>query len=116
MIAIKQKVNKEELAKLAGNLSAIKTFIEIERRIDGKESYKSISKVFEGIVVESGEIADRILFAGIKDGKEPSKTFECICGTTFKEEDGEHKNGYLVCPSCWNDDIREVTINATEVF
>ena len=36
-------------------------------------------------------------------------TYECIaCGTTFKEEDGEYKNGYLVCPSCWHGDLSEV--------
>jgi len=40
--------------------------------------------------------------------KEKARAYECIaCGTTFKEEDGEHKNGYLVCPSCWCDDLRE---------
>lgn len=32
--------------------------------------------------------------------------YECVvCGTTFKYEDGEHKNGYLVCPSCWSEDL-----------
>lgn len=37
--------------------------------------------------------------------------FECLaCGTIFKERDGEYKYGYLVCPSCWNEDIREVTL------
>ena len=41
--------------------------------------------------------------------KERKMVYECIvCGTTFKEEDGEHKNGYLVCPSCWSEDLREV--------
>lgn len=44
--------------------------------------------------------------------KERKMIFECVsCGTTFKEEDGEHKNGYLVCPSCWDEDIRKVEVN-----
>jgi len=44
------------------------------------------------------------------DKRERVEVYECIaCGTTFREEDGEHKNGYLVCPSCWCEDIREIT-------
>ena len=35
-------------------------------------------------------------------------TLECLaCGTTFGEEDGEYKYGYLVCPSCWYEELRE---------
>jgi len=38
------------------------------------------------------------------------KTYECIpCGTTFAEADGEHKDGYLVCPRCWSEDLREIS-------
>ena len=40
------------------------------------------------------------------------KIYECVtCGTTFKESDGEHKNGYLVCPNseCESEDLRELT-------
>lgn len=41
---------------------------------------------------------------------EEQMIWECVvCGTTFRGEDGEHKNGYLVCPSCWSEDLREVT-------
>jgi DNA-directed RNA polymerase subunit RPC12/RpoP len=43
--------------------------------------------------------------------KERTMIYECICGTTFYEYEGEHKNGYLVCPSCWSEDIREVNLN-----
>jgi len=33
--------------------------------------------------------------------------YECVvCDTRFHYEDGEHKNGYLVCPSCWSEDLR----------
>jgi DNA-directed RNA polymerase subunit RPC12/RpoP len=34
--------------------------------------------------------------------------YECLaCGTTFNEEDGEDKYGYLVCPSCGDNELRE---------
>ena len=40
---------------------------------------------------------------------EEARIYECVpCGTTFYARDGEHKNGYLVCPSCWDEDLREV--------
>ena len=40
---------------------------------------------------------------------EEQMIWECLaCGTTFKGEDGEYKNGYLVCPSCWHGDLSEV--------
>ena len=33
--------------------------------------------------------------------------YECVsCGTYFSEGEGEHKDGYLVCPSCWSEDLR----------
>lgn len=32
----------------------------------------------------------------------------CECGTTFLYNDGEWKNGYLVCPSCSSEDLYQV--------
>ena len=41
---------------------------------------------------------------------EEMRAYECVaCETTFKEEDGEHKNGYLVCPSCGDEDLVVIT-------
>ena len=58
---------------------------------------------------------DRKRFEAYEKGEAPDRTFECVvCGTTFKEGDGEHKNGYLVCPSCWDEDVREVTDGRTD--
>jgi len=35
--------------------------------------------------------------------------YECrMCGTTFKEEDGDYKEGYLVCPSCASEDAERI--------
>ena len=39
-------------------------------------------------------------------------TYECVtCGTTFNYAEGEHKNGYLVCPNpkCGSEDLRTIT-------
>lgn len=46
------------------------------------------------------------------------KIYECICcGTTFNYAEGEHKNGYLVCPNpkCESEDLREITDTEQEV-
>ena len=60
-------------------------------------------------VIKGLDPGDRKRLEAYEEG-EASKVYECIaCGTTFKEEDGEHKNGYLVCPSCWCEDLREAT-------
>ena len=46
------------------------------------------------------------LLAPTEKEKEMSNVYECVsCGTSFKYEDGEHKDGYLVCPSCWDEDL-----------
>ncbi|MBA7472472.1 hypothetical protein ES707_07799 [subsurface metagenome] len=68
-IAIKQKVNRDELAELAGYLSFLKGMVDIERKIDGKESYKTISQTMEDAITECSEIADRILYVGIEEAK-----------------------------------------------
>jgi len=37
-------------------------------------------------------------------------TYEClVCGTKFYYEQGEHKNGYLVCPSCGDENLIVIT-------
>ena len=63
---IKQKVTRSELAKLAGHLSFLKGMVEIEREIDGEQSYLSISKTMEASITECGDIADRLLFIGLE--------------------------------------------------
>jgi len=36
--------------------------------------------------------------------------YECrACGTTFLYKDGEHKKGFLVCPSCGSEDIEVIS-------
>jgi len=60
-------------------------------------------------VIGALDSEDRQRLEAYENG-ETGTVYECIaCGTTFKEEDGEHENGYLVCPSCWCEDLREVT-------
>jgi len=60
-------------------------------------------------VIKGLDPNDRKRLEAYENG-ETSTVYECIaCGTTFREEDGEHRNGYLVCPSCWCEDIREIT-------
>lgn len=53
------------------------------------------------------------IFCGLRarmPKKAREKVYECIsCGTTFKESDGEHKYGYLVCPRCGSEDLREIS-------
>lgn len=68
-IAIKQKVNGDELAKLAGQLSFLKGMVGIERKVDGKKSYTAISQTMEDAISECSKIADRILYAGIEREK-----------------------------------------------
>lgn len=44
--------------------------------------------------------------------------YECVvCGTKFHYEQGEHKNGYLVCPNpkCESEDLRTITDTEQEV-
>ena len=64
-------------------------------------------------VIGALDSEDRKRLEAYAKGEAPDRTFECVvCGTTFKEEDGEHKNGYLVCPSpkCESEDLREIDI------
>lgn len=105
--ALKRKVSSQEISRLAGDLNYLKTMVEIERKVCGEDSYRVISRTMEEAIRESCDVADRLLFADIGEAE---KIYECIaCGTTFKEVDGEHKNGYLVCPSCWCEDLREIS-------
>lgn len=68
-IAIKQKVNENELEKLAGYLAYLKGVVGIKRKVIGKESYTAISQTMEDTISECSKIADRILFAGIEEAK-----------------------------------------------
>ena len=69
-------------------------------------------KTIMDAVINALDPKDKQRFEAYETGEIIDKIYECVaCGTTFKEEDGEHKNGYLVCPSCWDEDIREVTGN-----
>lgn len=68
-IEVKQKVKQEELAKLSGDLDFLNTIVGIERKIDGKESYCSISQTMEDAINSCRDIADRLLYAGLEEMK-----------------------------------------------
>ena len=58
------KVTQEELAKLAGRLDYLKGMVEIERKVDGDDSYRAISRTMEKAIKGCGDIADRLLYNG----------------------------------------------------
>ena len=66
---VKPKVNRVELAELSGNLDFLKGMVRIERKIDGKESYRSISQTMEDAIKRCCDIANRLLFAGLEEEK-----------------------------------------------
>ena len=53
------------------------------------------------------EIASQLCPADrAKLNREDVTVYECVCcSTIFKEEHGEHKDGFLVCPSCESEDL-----------
>lgn len=43
--------------------------------------------------------------------QEDEKIWECVsCGAVFHEYEGEHDNGFLVCPRCESEDLREIGV------
>lgn len=87
----------------------------VEIDIEDLKTAISTNPQIHAITLARCRVVDAVINALDKEDKarlngDDSKVYECIaCGTTFKEEDGEHKNGWLVCPSCWHEDLREVT-------
>ena len=65
----RKKVTWEEAAKLSGLLDFLKGMVDIERKVDGKKSYISISRTMESAILECRDIADRLLFAGLEEEK-----------------------------------------------
>ena len=60
------KVTQEELSVLAGKLAYLKGMVGIERKVDGNDSYRSISKTMEEAILDCGHIADRLLYNGLE--------------------------------------------------
>ena len=43
--------------------------------------------------------------------------YQCLaCDTGFLEEEGQYRNGWLCCPSCWNPDLQEVRRENEELY
>ena len=61
------KVTPGELGKLAGSLAFLKGMVEIERKVDGDDSYRAISKTMEESIIDCGVIADRLLYNGLEE-------------------------------------------------
>jgi hypothetical protein len=66
---VRQKVKQGELSALVGHLDFLKEMVDIERKVDGKESYYHISQTMEDSISECSNIADRLLYAGLEEGK-----------------------------------------------
>ena len=60
------KVTQRELVVLAGKLSYLKGMVAIERKVDGNDSYRAISKTMEEAIIDCGDIADRLLYNGLE--------------------------------------------------
>ena len=61
------KVTPGELAKLSGSLAYLKGMVGIERKVDGDDSYRAISKTMEEAIIDCGVIADRLLYNGLEE-------------------------------------------------
>jgi hypothetical protein len=64
----RQKVNQQELDRLAGYLDFLKTMVDIEKKVLREDAYHGLlSHTVEDVIIECRDIAARLLYAGLDE-------------------------------------------------
>ena len=86
---------------------SIELNVDLVRKIKEVDGYVLPHKRLEAAVKLVDEIEKQLAPDDrAKLNREDVTVYECVCcSTIFKEEHGEHKDGFLVCPSCESEDL-----------